>query len=116
MAGVPQPGSRAVSAPGQGRDFEEGALDLRKYFLVFRKWKWAFLVVSLGAASAVIYFAMKPPKVYAAPSVVEINPRTPRVMPDVREVVELGTGTFWANKEFFTTQYQNIKGRAVAQR
>lgn len=113
---APAPNLPRAALPSPPPAIEEPALDLRKYFLIFWKFKWVFLVVFLGVGAAVAYLTMSVPKIYQAGTVVQINPRTPQVINEIREVVELGTGTYWANKEFFTTQYQVIKSRAVAQR
>ena len=40
----------------------------------------------------------------------------PQVLPGSKDVVELGTGTFWANKEFYETQYRIIQSTSVGQR
>src|SRR5262245_23163432 len=40
----------------------------------------------------------------------------PQVLPGSKDVVELGTGSFWANREFYETQYRIIQSTAVAQR
>jgi capsular exopolysaccharide synthesis family protein len=108
--------SRAPAhAPGPPH-LDEPPLDLRRYVAIFWKWKWISLVAFLVVASLVAYTTMSAPKVYQASSKVQINPRTPQVLTGIREVVELGTGTYWANKEFFSTQYEVIRSRLVAQR
>jgi uncharacterized protein involved in exopolysaccharide biosynthesis len=45
-----------------------------------------------------------------------IEPQAPQVLPGSKDVVELGTGTFWANKEFYETQYRIIQSSQVGQR
>src|SRR5262245_37827957 len=40
----------------------------------------------------------------------------PQVLPGAKDVVELGTGSYWANKEFYETQYRIIQSTPVAQR
>lgn len=39
----------------------------------------------------------------------------PQVLQGVKDVVELGTGTYWANKEFYETQFRVIRSREIAQ-
>ncbi len=56
------------------------------------------------------------PKIYEATCQVIIEPMAPQVLPGSKDVVELGTGTFWANKEFYETQYRIIQSTNVAQR
>jgi capsular exopolysaccharide synthesis family protein len=95
---------------------QDPPFDFRKYVQLFLKYKWVFLVVFCGVTALVAYLTMRVPKVYAAVTTVQINPRTPRVLSEIKEVVELGTGTYWSNKEFFQTQYHVIGSRAVARR
>jgi succinoglycan biosynthesis transport protein ExoP len=102
------------AAPPTAAEIPE--LDVRRYFRIFWKFKWVFLIVAAGVASAVIYRTMSAPKVFQAVTVIQISPLTPRVHTEIREVVELGTGTYWANREYLNTQYQVITSRIVAQR
>src|SRR5215471_14971511 len=61
-------------------------------------------------------YTYRQPKIYEATCQVIIDPQAPQVLPGAKEVVELGTGTFWANKEFYETQYRIIQSTAVGQR
>ena len=45
-------------------------------------------------------YTYRQPKVYQATCQVIIEPMAPQVLPGSKDVVELGTGSFWANKEF----------------
>jgi capsular exopolysaccharide synthesis family protein len=61
-------------------------------------------------------YTYRQPKVYEASCQVIIEPMAPQVLPGAKDVVELGTGTFWANKEFYETQYRIIQSTSVGQR
>lgn len=61
-------------------------------------------------------YTYRQPKVYEATCQVIIEPMAPQVLPGSKDVVELGTGTFWANKEFYETQYRIIQSTSVGQR
>ena len=61
-------------------------------------------------------YTYRQPKIYEATCQVVIEPMAPQVLPGSKDVVELGTGTFWANKEFYETQYRIIQSTSVGQR
>jgi capsular exopolysaccharide synthesis family protein len=55
-------------------------------------------------------------KVYEATCQIIIDPQAPQVLPGSKDVVEMGTGSFWGNKEFYETQYKIIQSTNVGQR
>ena len=61
-------------------------------------------------------YTYRQPKIYEATCQVVIEPMAPQVLPGSKDVVELGTGSFWANKEFYETQYRIIQSTSVGQR
>ena len=61
-------------------------------------------------------YTYRQPKVYEATCQVIIETMAPQVLPGSKDVVELGTGTYWANKEFYETQYRIIQSTTVGQR
>jgi len=61
-------------------------------------------------------YTYRQPKMYEATCQVIIEPMAPQVLPGSKDVVELGTGTYWANKEFYETQYRIIQSTSVGQR
>src|SRR5579863_3899390 len=61
-------------------------------------------------------YTYRQPKIYEATCQVIIEPMAPQVLPGSKDVVELGTGSFWANKEFYETQYRIIQSTNVGQR
>lgn len=82
-------------------------------------WKRRWIIVgvlafSLGAAVA---WLAREPRIYRATSTIEISPTTPRYLGSgVQEVADTGPIAYWQTKEFFETQYQIIRSRAVASR
>jgi capsular exopolysaccharide synthesis family protein len=91
-------------------------LDLRTYWRTIRK-RWPFVVLSVIVATAIAFvYTYRQPKVYEATCQVIIEPLAPQVLPGAKDVVELGTGTYWANKEFYETQYRIIQSTSVGQR
>lgn len=90
---------------------------LRDYLDVVLKWRWlivAAFVVSVGVAAALVY---RMPRIYRAMATIELSPNAPRYLGNgVQDVAETGSNFYWQTKEFFETQYQVIRSRAVAQR
>jgi succinoglycan biosynthesis transport protein ExoP len=99
-----------------GSEALESKIDLRAYWRTIRKrWPFVALTTILGVAGAFV-FTYRQPKIYEAICQIVIEPAAPQVLQGVKDVVELGTGSYWANKEFYETQYRIIQSSAVAQR
>jgi polysaccharide biosynthesis transport protein len=99
----------AGEAPGSKIDF-------RSYWRTIRK-RWPFVVLSVIVATVIAFvYTYRQPKIYEATCQVIIETMAPQVLPGSKDVVELGTGTYWANKEFYETQYRIVQSTAVGQR
>jgi succinoglycan biosynthesis transport protein ExoP len=100
---------------GNGPEALESKIDLRAYWRIVRK-RWPFVALStiLGVAAAFVY-TYRQPRIYEASCQIVIESNAPQVL-QVKEVVELGSGTMWASKEFYETQYRIIQSTGVAQR
>ena len=75
------------------------------------------LAISVAAAIilAVTFFTLGEKKIYRSEATIEIDPRPPRPLGnDVQEVVDMGTGNFWSNKEYYETQYAIIASNRIA--
>jgi capsular exopolysaccharide synthesis family protein len=110
-------GEQAASDPGASGTPEvaggDNKIDLRIYWRTIRKrWPIIALAAILTAGGAFIW-TYRQPKVYEASSMLVIDSMAPQVLQGVKDVVEMGTGTFWGNKEFFETQYRIIQSTAV---
>ena len=91
-------------------------IDFRAYWRTIRK-RWPFVVLAMIVATVIAFvYTYRQPKIYEATCQVIIEPMAPQVLPGSKDVVELGTGTFWANKEFYETQYRIIQSTSVGQR
>jgi capsular exopolysaccharide synthesis family protein len=99
-----------------GVESGESKIDFRAYWRTIRK-RWPFVILSVIVATVIAFvFTYRQPKIYEATCQVIIEPMTPQVLPGSKDVVELGTGTFWANREFYETQYRIIQSSTVGQR
>ncbi len=99
------------------KDGEEEQLDIRRYVDVLRKRMW-LLVLGLVAGGAIAFgWTLRQPKLYRASATVIIDTQTANVLGRrVADVVELGTGGYWANESFFNKEYTVMRSRAVARR
>jgi capsular exopolysaccharide synthesis family protein len=91
-------------------------VDLRSYWRTLRK-RWPFVALSVVVATVIAFvYTYRQPRIYEATCQVIIEPMAPQILPGSKDVVELGTGTYWANKEFYETQYRIITSSSVGQR
>lgn len=79
--------------------------------------KHRVLTLSVGVAVmlAVTFLTLGETKIYEAKATVEIDPKPPQPLgSDVQQVVDMGTGNFWSNKEYYLTQFAIISSNRVA--
>src|SRR3954466_262408 len=108
----------SVDAPTTDGSLESSAekIDLRSYWRTVRK-RWPFVVLSMIIATVIAFvYTYRQPKVYEATCQIIIDPQAPQVLPGQKDVVEMGTGSFWGNKEFYETQYRVIQSTIVGHR
>jgi succinoglycan biosynthesis transport protein ExoP len=96
---------------------EEQPINLRAYFEILLKRKWIVLLVFVVAVSVTAVMTLRQQKIYSATTSLIIDSNAPQVLGEgVREVMDMGTGSYWYSKEFYETQYKVLKSRATAQR
>lgn len=93
---------------------QEPQIDLRDYWNVVLKRKWTVLAFFVIVVTLVTIFTLRQTKIYEARASVVIEPYAPQVLGNVREVYNLGAGSYWSNKEYYETQYNVITSRTVA--
>lgn len=122
-AAVPASNTGVFFAPvgmepqGGGGDDEFEQIDVRRYVEALRKRAW-LIVLGLVAATAIAFgWTLRQPKLYRAAATIIIDTQTANVLGrQVSDVVEMGTGGYWANASFFNKEYTVIRSRAVARR
>jgi capsular exopolysaccharide synthesis family protein len=103
---------RATGAP----DAAESKADLRTYWRIISK-RWPVVALSLAVVlAAAIVWTYRQPKVYEGRAQIIIEPTAPQVLQGVKDVVEMGTSSYWSAKEFYETQYKIIQSIGVARR
>jgi polysaccharide biosynthesis transport protein len=95
---------------------KEPTFDLRAYWHILVKGKWAILASVIVVTAAVGFWTYRQPKIYRATTSLVIETAAPHVLNKVQEVYDSGSAGFWASKEFYETQYQILRSRDLAQR
>ena len=80
-----------------------------------RRWPIALLVAVLAVAAVAGLDLPSAEDLRSTCSIV-VETMAPQVLQGVKDVVELGTGSFWANREFYETQFRIIRSTEVMQR
>jgi len=110
MKMAPAPDSQPTPARAADRG---GPLSVRA---ILKRWKLVALTV-LIVCSAVVVWTYRAPKVFSATCTIIIDPSAPHVFnANVSEVVEMGSGSYWADIQFYQTQYKIIASKEVAQK
>lgn len=111
MLAQPTTEQRAAQSLGQ-----EAASTLIEAWKTLRKrWVW---VLSLAAAViiAVGFYTAGQKRIYRSSGTLQIDPKPPKPLgQDVQAVVDLGAGGFWANNEYYQTQFKIIQSRGVSE-
>ncbi|MBN2341434.1 MAG: polysaccharide biosynthesis tyrosine autokinase [Deltaproteobacteria bacterium] len=111
----PKPNAPLAIAHPDALHHEDDGIDLLEYLrIVKRRWLLILLliVVSVGV---VAFFTFRMTKIYRATTTVRIETQAPKVLGNnVEDVVEMGTGSFWSNVEYYETQYKIIESRKTA--
>lgn len=74
------------------------------------------LLITASVTGATIFYTLGQTKIYRSQATVLIDPSAPRPLgQDVQSVVDLGTGLYWNNQEYYQTQYRIMQSRTLAE-
>jgi capsular exopolysaccharide synthesis family protein len=94
----------------------EKGLDFHQYWVVIRKRWWLALGAVAVVAALMAANTLRKPKIYQATATLVIDPSAPCVLdPNMPEVMQLGTGNFWSNTDYYNTQYKIITSRSLSE-
>ena len=100
----------------ESNEAQEPQIDLREYWNIVLKRRWTVLIFFVAAITTVTIFTLRQKKIYEARASMIIELYAPQVLGNVREVYNLGAGSYWSNKEYYETQYKVVTSRTVAQK
>jgi len=79
-----------------------------------KHWILVVLTTFVGAL-ALVFYSMGQTKIYVARVTLQIDPRPPSPLGNnVQSVVDVGSGTYWSNQEYYKTQFKIIASQTVA--
>ncbi len=92
-------------------------IDLRVYWRVIVRRRWLIVGTFLAALVVTAGYSLRLPKVYSASMTLVIETAAPKVLGagNVQDVAE-SSAPFWVSKEYYETQFNVMKSRAVADR
>lgn len=83
---------------------------LRKNWLIF-------VLATSGVTLAAGLFTLSQTKIYRSSGTIQIDPTPPRPLGnEIQSVVEMGTGAYLNNREYYETQYRILSSRRLAKR
>ncbi len=96
----------------------DSTLDLRLYWRTIVRRRWLIVGVFLTVAGLFGAYTLRLPKVYSASATIIIDMSSPKVLGtgQVQDVVDSAPGSYWFSKEYYETQYNVLRSRAVAAR
>lgn len=93
------------------------SINFRRFFRVIQKRFRLVVLVASVVVLLVTLWTIRQPKIYRATVSILVDTSAPKVLGQgVSEVVDLGTGSFWYNQEYFNTLTSIVKSRDVAAR
>ncbi|MEY2932331.1 MAG: hypothetical protein RL033_3080, partial [Pseudomonadota bacterium] len=107
------PAQKRPVTPLRRQDATKALLDAWR--TIRKRWVWVVTLAIAGVVAVGFYTAGKRP-IYRSSSVLQIDPTPPKPLgKDVQAIVDVGTGSFWANAEYYKTQFEIIQSRTVAE-
>jgi capsular exopolysaccharide synthesis family protein len=80
-----------------------------------KRWLWV-LALATAVTVAVAFYTAGQKRIYRSSGTIQIDPTPPKPLgQEVQAVVDLGTGSFWANNEYYQTQFKIIQSRGVSE-
>ena len=94
------------------------SIDLHAYWRTIVRRRWLIIPFFLATVVVTGLITLKQTRIFDATTTIIVDLQAPKVLDKdtVQEVVDSGSGGFWASKEFLETQFKVITSRAVAQR
>ncbi len=95
---------------------EEQSIDLRSYWRIVSKRRWLVLITFAVVTAISVVYTMRLPKIYSATTSLIIETSAPKILNGQVQDVADSNQPFWVSKEYYETQYNILRSRAVAER
>jgi polysaccharide biosynthesis transport protein len=93
----------------------EGGLSIGVVWQMVRKYWSTALGAALVVSLAATFNTLGQVKIYQAVATIQFDPNPPRPLGQkVENIVDLGSGSFWDNREYYETQYKIIQSMKVS--
>jgi polysaccharide biosynthesis transport protein len=91
-------------------------INYRLYLDALRKRAWLIALLTVLVPTIVGIYTARLPKLYKSRATVIVNSQSDNILSGVKDVVQMGTGGFWANEAFYQKELRILESRAVARR
>lgn len=107
----PAPPRQGPRSPWQ----EASKVLLEAWKTLRKRWIWVVTLTAAGLIVAAFYTAGQQ-RIYRSSCVIQIDPKPPKPLgQEVQAIVDVGANSYWANTEYYKTQFQIIQSRAVSE-
>ncbi len=108
---------KQLGSPQSPQIIDDDGIDIWSYLRIVQRHWLLIILLSILAVGVTAFITLRMTKIYRATTTIRIETQAPKVLGrDVENVVEMGTGSFWSNVEFYETQYRIIESRDVVSR
>lgn len=96
---------------------QEREIDLKEILVLLRRHIYLFVAIIIIVMTFTVAQLYRMDKIYSSTVTIEIEPKAANILGRDMEVVQSGaSGSVLATKDYYTTQYEIIKSRAVSQK
>ena len=96
---------------------QEREIDLKEIFVLLRRHIYLFVAILIIVMTFTVAQLYRMEKIYSSTATIEIEPKAANVLSSDMEVVQSGaSGNIMAARDYYATQYEIIKSRAVCQK
>ena len=96
---------------------QEREIDLKEILVLLRRHIYLFVAIIIIVMTFTVAQLYRMDKIYSSTATIEIEPKAANILGRDMEVVQSGaSGNVFAAKDYYTTQYEIIKSRAVSQK
>lgn len=85
------------------------------YKTLRKRWVW-FVTLTCAVVVGAAFYTAGQRRIYRSSCVLQIDPTPPKPLgQDIQAVVDVGSSTYWANAEYYKTQFEIIRSRSVTE-